>query len=77
MFKLREEISHKVQEVDRETRRKARLEKDYKMVLNELEERKVEVQGKEKQVQVAEDEFKKCDQHLRETMVGLKKLLTS
>jgi len=57
--------------VDRESRRKARLEKDYKMVLNELEERKIEVQGKEKQVQQAEDEFKKCDQHLRETMVSL------
>ena len=62
--------------MDRETRRKAKLEKDYKVVLNELDERKVEVHSKEKQVQQAEDEFKKCDQHLRETMVSRCSLCT-
>ena len=52
-------------------RRKAKLEKDLKVVLSDLEEKGLEVKAREYQVQQIEDEFKRCDQHLRETRVSL------
>lgn len=55
-------------------RRKAKLEKDLKVVLNDLEEKGIEVKMKDLQVQQVEDEFKRCDQHLRETRVSMEVL---
>ena len=50
-------------------RRKAKLDKDLKMATVKLEEKGMEVKTKQSQVQQAEEEFKRCDQHLRETRV--------
>ena len=66
---LREEITTKTQEVDRENRRKSKLEKDLKFVAAELEERNADLKAREMQLQGAEEEFKRCEQQLRETRV--------
>ena len=55
--------------MDRENRRKIKLEKDLKVVTAELEERTLEVKGKENKMQAAEEEYKRCEQQLRETRV--------
>ena len=68
-MQLREEITTKNQEVDRENRRKIKLEKDMKALAAELDERKYEVKSKENQLQAMEEEFKRCEQQLRDTRV--------
>ena len=68
-LQLREEITSKGQEIDRESRRKAKLEKDLRVVQGELETRSQEVKAKQNQLQKAEEEYKRCEQQLRETRV--------
>ena len=67
---MREEIQAKNQEVDRETRRKAKLEKDLKAAQAECEARTQDIKAKQNQLQKAEEEYKRCEQQLRETRVG-------
>lgn len=66
---MREEITTKSQEVDRENRRKSKLEKDLKSIAAELEERKFDLKARENQLQAIEEEYKRCEQQLRETRV--------
>ena len=66
---MREEIQAKTQEVDRETRRKAKLEKDLKAAQAECEARAQDIKAKQNQLQKAEEEYKRCEQQLRETRV--------
>lgn len=58
--------------MDREIRRKAKLEKDLKAVTADLEEKSMELKAKENQLQVSEEEYKRCEQQLRETRVRKK-----
>lgn len=67
---MREEIQAKNQEVDRETRRKTKLEKDLKAVQAECEARNQDIKAKQNQLQKAEEEYKRCEQQLRETRVS-------
>lgn len=69
-LQMREEIQAKNQEVDRETRRKAKLEKDLKAVQAECEARNQDIKAKQNQLQKAEEEYKRCEQQLRETRVS-------
>ncbi|XP_064383730.1 cilia- and flagella-associated protein 58-like [Halichondria panicea] len=64
---LREEITAKNQEMDRENRRKVKLEKDLKSTIAELEVRTMEAKSKQNQVLMADEEYKRCEQQLRET----------
>lgn len=68
---MREEIQAKNQEVDRETRRKAKLEKDLKAVQADCEAKVQDIKAKQNQLQKAEEEYKRCEQQLRETRVRL------
>lgn len=72
-MQMREEIQAKNQEVDRETRRKAKLEKDLKAVQAECEAKVQDIKAKQNQLQKAEEEYKRCEQQLRETRVRLTK----
>ena len=56
--------------MDRENRRKSKLEKDLKVISTELEERNTDLKARETQLQGAEEEFKRCEQQLRETRVS-------
>ena len=69
LLQFREEIAAKTQEIDRETRRKIKLERDLKTVKGELEASVQEVKAKQNQLQKGEDEYKRCEQQLRETRV--------
>lgn len=69
-LQLREEITAKNQEMERESRRKVKLEKDLKSTLAELEARSSEVKGKQNQLMKADEEYARCEQQLRETRVG-------
>lgn len=55
--------------MDREIRRKSKLEKDLKMLAAELDECKLELKARENQLQAIEEEYKRCEQQLRETRV--------
>lgn len=55
--------------MDREIRRKSKLEKDLKVVAAELEERKLDLKTRESQLQGALEEQKRSEQLLRETRV--------
>ncbi len=68
---LREEITAKNQEMDRENRRKVKLEKDLKSTTAELEARTVEVKSKQNQLMNSDEEYKRCEQQLRETRVSV------
>ena len=55
--------------MDRENRRKTKLEKDLKAIALELEERNQDLKTRESQLQGTEEEHKRCEQQLRETRV--------
>ncbi len=55
--------------MERETRRKIKLEKDLKSTLTELEARSSDVKAKQNQLMKADEEYTRCEQQLRETRV--------
>ncbi len=57
--------------MDRENRRKVKLEKDLKSTTAELEARTIEVKSKQNQLMNSDEEYKRCEQQLRETRVGV------
>ncbi len=57
--------------MDRENRRKVKLEKDLKSTIAELEVRTMEAKSKQNQVLMADEEYKRCEQQLRETRVSV------
>lgn len=67
VLELKEETTIKSQELDREIRRKSKLEKDLKDVQAEVKAKSQEVKDKQTQVQKAEEECKNIEQILRET----------
>lgn len=67
---LREEITVKSQEVERETRRKTKLEKELQAVKVDLEVRASEVKQKQHQLQQAEEDHRRTEQQLKESRVS-------
>ena len=67
---MREEIQTKNQEIDRETRRKAKLEKELTTLRADSEAKNQDIKAKQNQLQKAEEDYKRCEQQLRETRVS-------
>ena len=56
--------------MDRENRRKSKLEKDLKQKCVELDNRNKDLRTRENQLQGTEEENKRCEQQLRDTRVS-------
>jgi predicted nucleic acid-binding Zn-ribbon protein len=60
-----------MQEIDKETRRKTKLEKELRQCQGDLQAKCEEVEARQNKLQQSEEEIKKCEQQLRETRVSL------
>lgn len=69
-LQLKDEITMKVQEVDREARKKAKLEKDLVALRKELEAQNVELKSKQTHAQKLEEECQKLEHDLKSSKVG-------
>ena len=66
---MKDEITVKTQEVDRESRKKAKLEKELVAQRKELEGQNNELKAKQAHIQKLEEECQKFEQRLKETRV--------
>ena len=69
-LQLKDEITMKVQEVDREARRKTKLEKDLAALRKELEAQNGELKNKQVHAQKLEEECQKLEHDLKNSKVG-------